>query len=535
MKPRIAPLIAGVTFGTAIAMTVTMSLAARHSDYSWSDPIVDIHSMVRNDFVELPDDSALQQAAIEGMLAALNDPYTVYVPAEDEADFTKVIHGSYVGIGAEIEIIDGYLTIVTPLEDSPALEAGVMAGDTVLEIDGASTHNLTSTQCAEKLMGEPGTPVELKVRRKDGTETKVTVMRRQIIQRTIRGAYRVGDEWSYSLDGERGIGYIRLTQFTDATVPSLKAAIASLEGDLKGLILDLRFNGGGTLNGAIETADLFLARGEIVAVKNRRGESRSATAVEAGTLPEVPMVVMVNGSSASASEIVAGALQDNGRAKVLGTRTFGKGSVQEVRELPDRAGTLKMTTARYYLPSGRNIDRIGHGALWGVDPDPGFHIEVSNREYSEWFDARRQYEVVNDGHAPEGRWSDPQWIEKDLKDRELAGALRAVQGKLDTGAWPTVGDEGGVVAAVTSELQDAVTFRERLEAQIRSVQERIDELSGLPEAKREPLIPDATALMNGRIEIKNEKGEVVAIFSIPDPAILGEALEGAGVKPVPAG
>jgi carboxyl-terminal processing protease len=536
MNPRFKPVVVGLVLGTALSVVLPFAFASRTSEYRWMDPILVIHAMVAEDFVQAPDDEKLQVAAIQGMLEALEDPYTVYVPPADEASFTKALQGSYVGIGAEIQIVNNYLTIVTPLEDSPALEAGVMSGDTVLEIDGASTYGLTSEQCADRLMGDPGTTVRLKLRHEDGRESEVTITRRQIVTRTIKGVTRQGTEWNYTLDADNGIGYVRLTQFTESTVPNLVAALQSLGPNLKGLILDLRFNGGGTLAGAIETSDLFLKSGQIVSVRGRDGESRTATAAEADTLPEFPMVVLVNGASASASEIVAGALQDNGRAKVLGTRTYGKGSVQEVRELGDQQGTLKLTTARYYLPSGRNIDRVGHGAMWGVDPDPGFHVPMTNAEYQKMFESRRKFEIMPTGEAPmaQGQWGDAAWIEEAIGDKELAAALRATQGFLASGTWPVVGGEGGVTAAVGEELAQAETYLERLAEQAQQVQKRINELEGLPEAPAvEAALPPDAPLKNGRVEVRDEAGNVVAVFQIDDPAQLSAALTEARLRKVP--
>ena len=216
----------------------------------------------------------MRDAAIAAMAESLGDPYTVYVPPASEDDFNKDLRGAYVGIGAEIEIVDGWLTIVTPLDESPALAAGVRSGDTVLSIEGETTFGLSSRQCADRLMGEAGTTVNIRVRHADGEEQDLAIVRSPIRTRTVRGFGRDGESWRFMLDPDSRIAYIRVTQFTDETVAELRAAIESIDPPPAALVLDLRFNGGGTLTGAIEMADLFLEEGTVVSVKSRRGLER---------------------------------------------------------------------------------------------------------------------------------------------------------------------------------------------------------------------------------------------------------------------
>ena len=459
--------------------------AGRADDLAWFDPLIDIRAMVMEDHVGEPDSDAMQEAAIGAMLETLDDPYTVWIPPRMERDFDKQMRGSYVGIGAEIDLEHDRLRIVTPLEDSPSLDAGVRSGDIVLSIDGTDTLGLGTEGCIELLLGEEGDPVEVLVRHLDGEEETLTIIRRRIETRSVRGMQREGSGWNHFLDPERGIGYIRLTQFTERSIEEMTTALRSLEeAGARGLILDLRFNGGGTLDGAIDIADLFLDRGVIVSVRDRDGRGRSWTADDDEDDLEWPMIVLVNDGSASASEIVSGALQSLGRAKVLGERTFGKGSVQEVRNLPGDQGILKMTTARYYLPDGRNLDRHGEAEIWGVDPDPGYLIDLDTDEYAELVRKRRGYEAIDqDPEAATPRFDDPEWIDSTLNDPQLAAAVTALRAKIAGEEWPRVGADPSAAAVLTGELKTQTAYRDRLREELASVEERIQELeSGADDA-----------------------------------------------------
>jgi carboxyl-terminal processing protease len=464
--------------------------AAAARNYDWFDPIIETRLLLASRFIDPADDRAMQEAALAAMVASLGDPYSVYVPPAAERDFDKSLRGSYVGIGAEIDIFENYLRIVTPLEDSPALRAGVLSGDLVLEIDGESTLGKSAEECMEMLLGEEGTPVTITVRHSDGREDRITIVRARIETETVKGYRRTSKGWEHILDRERGIGYLRLTQFTETSADAMLASIDNLRRDgLKALVLDLRFNGGGSLGAAIQIADLFLAEGSIVSVRDRDGKGRAWSAAPHPTDVEMPMVILVNEGSASASEVLAGALQENGRAKVLGTRTFGKGSVQDVISIPADRGTIKITTARYYLPSGRNITRSHRledaERPWGVDPDPGFHLPMTDDQERSMFIARRTWEIPDGGPSESARWADPAWIAapsgengaEGLGDLQLAGALTALRTHLDEGTWPRVGDDPGTQATVSDELQRARGFRDRLLRALEETDARIAELA----------------------------------------------------------
>ena len=507
-----------------IQILFTLGARSKTNDLEWFDPIIDVRSMVMNDYVESADSQKMRDAAIGAMLESLEDPYTVWIPHSEEEDFKKQMNGAYVGIGAEISIENNRLKISTPLEGSPALEAGIRAGDIVLEISGTDTLGLSTSDCIEKLLGESGTPVEMKVQHQDGSEEVLTVIRRAIRTKTVKGIRRIGEDWHHMLDSDEGIAYIRLTQFTERTAPELRQVLKSvLEDGARGIILDLRFNGGGTLDGAIDVADLFLEKGAIVSLRNRRGEGRAWTAIRDAEDIDVPLVVLINDQSASASEIVAGALQENGRAKILGERSFGKGSVQEVRQLPNDQGTLKMTTARYYLPSGRNITKIKDEEIWGVDPDPGFAFDLSSTEYGELYEARRAYELITDPEdSPTGTWNDPVWIETEMKDPQLAAALRSITARANEGAWLNLGDESNTQLINSGELTEQLAFRDRLIEEIQNASTTINTLRNADQEDAEAIaeINDGMISKGEIFELRDSNGNIIHRFSTEDPEAL---------------
>jgi C-terminal peptidase prc len=294
-----------VLFSTLVVAVVGSTLAiAQRDDFAFFDPLMDVKGAIDRFYLEEPDQKALQTGAIEGMIATLNDPYTVFVPARERREFDKELTGEYVGIGAQIQIRDGWLTIASPLEDSPAYRVGLMADDKVVKINGESTFGLTDEQCVEKLTGEPGTTVTLTIERK-GEELELTIKREPIKTRSVKGFHRDptdAQKWQSYIDPARKIVYLRLTQFTPncslEVAEALRQAGAD-KGDVKGLILDVRWNGGGVLQDAIAIADMFLNDGVIVSTKGRSHPEEVARAEAPGTLPDFPIAVLVNAQSAS--------------------------------------------------------------------------------------------------------------------------------------------------------------------------------------------------------------------------------------------
>ncbi|HEV2295778.1 MAG TPA: S41 family peptidase [Tepidisphaeraceae bacterium] len=357
-----------------LAFQIPGTLAQRDDDYAFVRTLVDIHRQVQQNYVEATDEAALREAAISGMLSKL-DPFSVYVPPSQQEDFDRMLEGSFKGVGIELDQKGefGPIEVVSPIEGSPAFKAGIMAGDTILAVDGKSIEGERLPDVVKRIGGPLGTKVTLKVRHATGEEQDITMTREEIVVPTITGYRRTQEGvWDYFASEDLKIAYLRLAQFTPDTAEKLKAVSEQLLSDgMKGLILDMRFNPGGRLDQAIQVVDLFLDSGVIVSTKGRNRPEQIARASVPGTLPQFPLIVLVNEASASAAEVVAGGLMDNRRALVIGEQTYGKGSVQELIALDAKAGELKLTVAYYYLPSGRPVHRkkeMKDGDDYGVKP-----------------------------------------------------------------------------------------------------------------------------------------------------------------------
>ena len=312
----------------------------------------DVYARVKNDYVEKVDDKTLLQNAIRGMLAGL-DPHSAYLDPEEFKDLQIGTTGEFGGLGIEVGMENGFVKVISPIDDTPAQRAGVHAGDLIIRLDDTPVKGMTLGDAVKKMRGKPGTPITLTIVREGEEKPLIIKINRAII--------KVKSVKSRMLDD--GYGYVRITQFQSATGPNMVAAIAKLKkengGKLKGMVLDLRNNPGGVLGAAVAVSDAFLNSGLIVYTEGRVEDSRLRFSATPGdVLNGAPLVVLVNGGSASASEIVSGALQDHHRAILMGQRTFGKGSVQTI--MPTRGGAaVKLTTARYYTPSGRSIQAEG--------------------------------------------------------------------------------------------------------------------------------------------------------------------------------
>ena len=355
-----------------LAFQIPQGMAQRDNDYAFVRTLVDIHRQVSTNYVESVDESKLENSAINGMLGQL-DPFTVYVPPANQEEFDQLLEGNFKGVGIQLnQRDDGKVEVVTPIDGSPAFKAGVQAGDLVLKVNGESLEGLKlAPDILKKVKGAVGTPVTLTVQHegaKDPVDLKMT--REEVIVPTLKGYSRKLDNtWDYFVSDDPKIAYVRLTQFTPDSFEKLKAVMSDLlNNGMKGLIFDLRWNPGGRLDEAVKIVDLFVEKGIIVSTKGRNRPERIERATAVGTLPKFPMVVLVNEHSASASEVVSGSLLDNRRAVVVGTRTYGKGSVQELIPLEGGNGELKMTVAYYYLPSGRLVHRKKDATDWGVEP-----------------------------------------------------------------------------------------------------------------------------------------------------------------------
>jgi len=534
-KPRTSAAYRWAMLGVlGIAVTgSTFALAQRGTGYAFFDPIIDVETLIENYYVEEVDPEALQRGAIEGMLEVLDDPYTDYVPPIDSEDFAKDLLGEYVGIGASVNTAGGRLQIVSPLEDSPAFDAGIMAGDVVLEIGGVSTEGKSTQECIDILKGPPGTVVTLKIRRGDEV-LDIDVTRGQIKTRSVKGFHRDDTRdgaWEHMIDEDRGIAYIRLTQFTpqcSLEVFEALQGVGATRGELGGLVFDLRGNPGGGLDEAINIADFFLEDGVIVSTRGRAFPEDIVRATSSGTLPEFPIAVLIDGQSASASEIVSGALQENDRAVTVGVRSFGKGSVQSLRPLGrDGRAQFKFTTQRYYLPSGRSIQRTDGSATWGVDPSPGFYVPMTIEEQVEAFRIRQEQDIIRaEGVRDESldEWDNVDWALETLNDKQLTAAVTAVQKRIDTGEWVPTGQEPPEGEDLAAEQLVAVQEQRReLVKQIVDLDRRIGRLSTVA-AGGEPddevdLWDDGTELEGGSITVTGPDGETIGTFGITGPDI----------------
>jgi carboxyl-terminal processing protease len=360
MIRKLSMLIAGAVIGASLVIAVVTGIgqsgeanAAGASTYRNLSMFGDIFERVRAQYVTEPDEEKLVESAINGMLASL-DPHSSYLNAKDFSDMRVQTRGEFGGLGIEVTMEDELVKVVSPIDDTPAARAGVLAGDMISKIDGENVRGLTLQEAVEKMRGPINTPIVLTILR-DGAEApiEITIIRDNI--RVLAVKSRV--------EGE-DVGYIKITSFTEQTIENLEAAIKDIRdqvGDdkLKGYILDLRLNPGGLLDQAVRVSDTFLDRGEIVSTRGRNeSETRRYSARPGDLTGDKPLIVLINGGSASASEIVAGALQDHRRATVLGTQSFGKGSVQTIIPL-GASGALRLTTALYYTPAGTSIQAKG--------------------------------------------------------------------------------------------------------------------------------------------------------------------------------
>lgn len=326
--------------------------AVGRDTYESLEAFTNVLAIVQKNYVEEVGTPKLVEGAINGMLTAL-DPHSAYLTPESYRELQVDTGGSFGGLGIEITLRDGILTVVSPIEDTPAYRAGVKAGDQILKIDGQLTKDMTLVEAVKKMRGPEGSKITLSIRREGVPRLLEFSLNREIIKIQSVKARML----------EKGYAYIRLTQFQDRTGVDLENALNGLikeDGKLEGLVLDLRNNPGGLLSQAVKVADTFLDSGMIVYTEGRLDNQKQKYFAHPGGYADLPMIVLVNGGSASASEIVAGAIQDHGRGVILGTQTFGKGSVQTILPLENGAA-LRLTTAMYFTPNGRSIQVTGIG------------------------------------------------------------------------------------------------------------------------------------------------------------------------------
>jgi carboxyl-terminal processing protease len=438
----------------------------------------ELREKIAAQYVTPVDEKEIAQGAIKGMLGALRDPYSDYLTPTMLADIEKQLSGTLVGIGVQLEMREKQVRVVTPLPDSPALAAGIQAGDVLLQIDGKTTSGSELPDVVKQIAGQQGTAVRLKIGR-GGQELDISVTRGALKLATVKGFRRGTDnKWEYLLAGSGKIGYVQVAQFGAGTPEELKGAIEDLKQQgARGLILDLRFCPGGSLESAVAAAKLFLDRKMIVSLQGRDGTATTIRADGQAAWTEVPIVILVSGHTASAAEVFVGALQDNQRAIVLGTRTLGKGSVQTLIKLSEGSGAIKLTTSQYRLPSGRNIDKAAGGKTWGINPDEGYFVSLTRAQAKGLADRQREREII--GSKSGGDTSaevTPQWLREQQGDPQLAAALETLTARVEKGSFVKVSNLTAEQVELALKRQ---AIEERREIARESLEEIEKELAGL--------------------------------------------------------
>lgn len=533
-----------VLLGVAIGR-LPRTLAWLNSDETaWTGAMENARLLIRDRYVEPVDEQKLIKGAIDGMVRSLEDPYSEFVPPAREQDFHQALTGKFAGIGARIDTdaqTDQGVVILTPIENSPALKAGLLPGDRIVAIEGQPTLGLPLEECVKRLKGEPGTVVKVSVRRPAGGGSAVgaggqtlgepftiAITRASVADRVVKGTHFDDREavWRWRLGPGDALAYIRVEQFTDTVAEEFAAAVkeAGLTDDksptrAKGLIIDLRDNLGGLLDQATIMADMFLDKGTIVLTRGRDKPAagarspRTTTADTAMLIPrDVAVVILINENSASASEVFAGALGDNGRALIVGARSFGKGLVQAIEPLPTLPGSsLKLTEQRFYLPSGRLIHRTPNATVWGVDPTPGFTATLTADQIDRLRLARRELDAIRPPLATsqargvtlpdasllallraQADWHNAAWVERVTGDAPLALAMRAITHKLDASTgnrWP----EPAPVAEAKPAEPATVAMRQERRAIERQIERLTRRLAELDRQTPSSFIPEAPA------------------------------------------
>ena len=433
MNSKTALLLTGALLGASGVALSEMHLtaptaaaqAAAADSYRALNLFGDVFNRIRVDYVEEPNDGALIEGAIKGMLSSL-DPHSSYMNPKDFKAMQAEITGKFGGLGIEVTMENGVIKVVSPIDDTPASRAGMLANDLIIRIDGTDVQGMTLGEAVDKMRGAVHSPITLTVVRKGNDKPfDVTLVREEIVVQSVKSRE------------EGQVGYIRITQFSQQTADGLKTAIAKIQSDIgkdkvQGYVIDLRNDPGGLLDQALEVSDDFIDSGEIVSIRGRRPDQvQSFKAAGHDLAGGKPIIVLVNGGSASASEIVAGALQDHRRATVIGTRSFGTGSVQTIIPLGSGNGALRLTTARYFTPSGRSIQAKG------ISPDIEVLQEVPD-ELKTRTDTRGEASLRGhlkaEGDEQTGSQS---YIPPDPKDdKALLNALDLIRGISKNSAYP---------------------------------------------------------------------------------------------------
>jgi len=402
------------------AHVVAAATASTNADtYRLLNLFGDVVEKVKSDYVEVPDQQKMIEAGINGMLTSL-DPHSSYMNAKDFADMNIKTSGKFGGLGIDVTMENGVIKVISPYDDTPAKKAGIQSNDLIIKIDGHDIQGMTLDEAVGKMRGAVGTPITITVVRGKKDPFDVKMVRDEIKIDPVKFAKK-GDD----------VGYVRIASFSELAESGLEKAIKDLDKDMdgkeKGFILDLRNDPGGLLQQAIGVSDVFLERGEVVSTRGRNADQVEKYSATPGDLTNgKPLVVLINGGSASASEIVAGALQDQKRATLIGTRSFGKGSVQTIIPLGNE-GAMRLTTQRYYTPSGRSIQAKG------IDPDivieEPLPPELEGKNVSTEGEAGLNGHLANPNGGQEGGGSSAYVPEDESKDEQLKAAIALLHGE----------------------------------------------------------------------------------------------------------
>jgi carboxyl-terminal processing protease len=437
-----------------------------------------VRATILQHYVRSIKDQDLSEGAIRGMLAALNDPYSDYLSADQLKKFERDVAGSFAGVGVQIQLKEDTPVVVTPIQGSPALQAGVKAGDRILAIDGHPTKGGDIDAAVKRILGPQGSEVTLRIRSDDEQDRDVKLTRAQVKVPSVKGFRRDADDrWEFTLDPQRKIGYVAISHFTNTTAADLRTRLGELQkAGVKGLVLDLRFCPGGLLPAAIEIAEQFVSDGTIVTVRGHAEPGRSYKAAAKAPFADIPLLVLVNEGTASAAEVVAGALKDNQRATILGTRTFGKGFIQQLFEVPGD-GRVRLTTAFFFLPSGRNIHKAGGDPDWGVDPTDGFYVPLDSAQTEALVKVARQLDVI--GLKGDGKRTmnvTPKVLADHFADPQLAAGMTTMTARIRDGAFPAVGKPNADLLSRLAKRDDLVKRRDGLLKEMNDINRQLADL-----------------------------------------------------------
>lgn len=423
-----------------IATVVALVCHARADRQPYGHYLSEILNIIDTNYVEPIDDEKLFESAVEGMVGQL-DEHSSFITREDLDELRESLDQEFGGIGIEVTLDPETkeLTVLSPLVGTPAYVAGIRAGDKIVSVDGEPTRGFTLQDAVRRLRGKPGDKVKLQLIRKgEEKPLDVELERAEIPIESVRGdRRRLNGTWDFELTGHPGLGYIRINNFGERTAQEVAEALASLEAaGAKGLILDLRENPGGLLTAAVDVCELFVPPSNTIVTTRGRNGVVDEEYKAGGSAPvcNLPMCVLVNRFSASASEIVAACLQDYDRATIFGERTYGKGTVQKVHEVEGGKGVLKLTTSSYWRPSGHNIHRLSTSKEtdeWGVKPDQGGDVKLSDEELIKWHELRRQRDMLppaNGEQRPDFLTLNPEDATK--LDPQLQKAVELLENKL---------------------------------------------------------------------------------------------------------